>query len=288
VQNDFLQYVFQAINNLLTQNLGFFDAMGQNLFRMFATILVVWYGAKSALAAAGGRSPFHFDYFASLLLTISFGFAMVNYYSTPIPGVGTSFHALVTDEAQFLSSRIDQAQLQNVVVQIADFETRMDPPTFGDVPGAVVYVAVIVLLAACQAVSIVVVAYGFIASAVCVLLGPIFVPFFIVPKMEWLFWGWFRCFIQYTFYQVIAAAVVFIISNVILGTLRLPPAGAVSTVQLLAWFPVLLITFLASMYVLLKVPALTNHIFSGSAGGSSAVLLETPVAAAVSAAKELA
>ena len=288
MQNDFLQYVFEAINNLLTENLGFFDAMGQNLFRMFATILVVWYGAKSALAAASGRSPFHFDHFASLLLTISFGFAMVNYYSTPIPGVGTSFHALVTDEAQFLSSRIDQRQLQNVVAQIADFETRIDSPTFGDISGTVVYVVVMVLLAACQAVSIVVVAYGFIASAVCVLVGPIFVPFFIVPKMEWLFWGWFRCFIQYAFYQVIAAAVVFIISNVILGTLRLPPAGALSTVQLLAWFPVLLITFLASMYVLLKVPALTNHIFSGSAGGSSAVLLETPAAAAVSAAKELA
>jgi len=48
VQTDFLQYIFQAINNLLTQNLGFFDAMGQNLFRMFATILVVWYGVKSA------------------------------------------------------------------------------------------------------------------------------------------------------------------------------------------------------------------------------------------------
>jgi hypothetical protein len=287
VQNDFLQYVFQAVNNLLTQNLGFFDAMGQNLFRMFATILVVWYGVKSALAAAGGKHPFQFDNFASLLLTISFGFAMVNYYSTPIPGVGTGFHALVTDEAQFLSSRIDEAQLQNVVAQIADFETRMDSPTFGDILGTAVYVVVMVLLAACQAVSIVVVAYGFIASAVCVLVGPIFVPFFIVPKMEWLFWGWFRCFIQYAFYQVIAAAVVFIISNVILGTLHLPPAGALSTVQLLAWFPVLLITFLASIYVLLKIPALTNHIFSGTAGGSSAVLLETPVAAAVSAAKEL-
>ena len=40
MQTDFLQYIFQAINNLLTQNLGFFDAMGQNLFRSFATILV--------------------------------------------------------------------------------------------------------------------------------------------------------------------------------------------------------------------------------------------------------
>src|SRR5260370_37589561 len=78
-QPDFLQFIFQAINNLLTQNLGFFDAMGQNLFRAFATILVVWFGVKSALAAAGGKHPFHFVNFASLLLTISFGFAMVNY-----------------------------------------------------------------------------------------------------------------------------------------------------------------------------------------------------------------
>ena len=279
MQTDFLQYVFQAINNLLTQNLGFFDAMGQNLFRMFATILLVWYGVKSALGAAGGKHPFQFDNFASLLLTISFGFAMVNYYSTPIPGVGTSFHNLVTDEAQFLSRRIDEAQLQNIVTQIADFETRMDSPIWGDVLGTAIYVIVIILLAAAQAVSIVVVAYGFIASAVCVLVGPIFVPFFIVPKMEWLFWGWFRCFIQYAFYQVIAAAAIFIISNLILGALRLPPAGVLSTVQLLAWFPVLLITFLASIYVLLKVPALTNHIFSGTAGGSSAVLLEASAAA---------
>jgi TrbL/VirB6 plasmid conjugal transfer protein len=285
VQTDFLQYVFQAINTLLTQNLGFFDAMGQNLFRMFATILLVWYGVKSALGAAGGKHPFQFDNFASLLLTISFGFAMVNYYSAPIPGLGMSFHNLVTDEAQFLSRRIDEAQLQNVVTQIADFETRMDSPTWSDVLGTAIYVIVIILLAAAQAVCVVVVAYGFIASAVCVLVGPIFVPFFIVPKMEWVFWGWFRCFIQYAFYQVIAAATLFVISNLILGTLRLPPPGVLSTVQLLAWFPVLLITFLASIYVLLKVPALTNHIFSGTAGGSSAVLLEAPAAAV---AKELA
>src|SRR6202167_2973582 len=171
--------------------------MGQNLFRSFATILIVWYGVKSALAAAGGRSPFHFDNFASLLLTISFGFAMVNYYSTPIPGVGTSFHNLVTNEAQFLSGKIDQAQLQTVIATVADFESRMDSPSWGDFLGTAIYVIVTILLAAAQAIAFVVIAYGFIASAVCVLVGPIFVPFFIVPRMEWLFWGWFRCFIQY-------------------------------------------------------------------------------------------
>jgi len=81
--------------------------------------------------------------------------------------------------------------------------------------------------------------------------------------------------------------VVYVIGNLILGALRLPPAGTLSTVQLLAWFPVLFITFLAGIYALLKVPALTNHIFSGTAGGSSAGLLEAPAAAAVTVAKEL-
>ena len=180
---------------------------------------------------------------------------MVNYYSTPIPGIGTSFHNLVTDEAQFLSSQIDQAQLQTVVSQVADFESRMDSPSWGDFFGTAIYVIVTILLAAAQAIAIVVIAYGFIATAVCVLVGPVFVPFFIVPKMEWLFWGWFRCFLQYAFYQVIAAAVVYVIGNLMLGALRLPPAGTLSTVQLIGWFPVLFITFLASIYVLLKIPS---------------------------------
>jgi TrbL/VirB6 plasmid conjugal transfer protein len=278
---DFLQFMYQAINDLLTQNLGFFDAMGQNLFRMFATMLIAWYGIKSALAAASGKYTFQFDHFASLLLTIAFGFAMVNYYSTPIPGIGTSFHNLITDEAQFLANKINQTALQTIVDRIGDFEARLDAPGVTDFLGMAIYIVVIILLACAQAVSIVVIAYGFVATAVCVLVGPIFVPFFIVPKLEWLFWGCLRCFLQYAFYEVIAAAVVFIIGNLIIGVLTLEGTGNISTLQLIGWFPVLLITFIASIYVLLKVPALAGHIFSGTAGGSSAGILEAPAATAI-------
>jgi len=274
MQTDYLQFIFQAINTLLTQNLGFFDAMGQNLFRMFATILVAWFGIKSALSAASGRGGFRFENLASLLLTISFGFAMVNYYSNPIPGMGTSFHNLITGESEFLANKITQTQLQVVVERVADFESRMDSPGFGDFLGTLIYTAVTILLAAAQAIAIIVIAYGFIATAVCVLVGPIFIPFFIVPKLEWIFWGWFKAFIQYAFYQVIAAAVVFIIANLILGTMNLQPNGTISTTQLLEFFPVLFITFLAAIYALLKIPTLTNHIFSGTSGASSGGILE--------------
>lgn len=273
MQRDYLSFILEAITNLLQQNLGFFDAMGQNLFRAFATILVVWFGVKAALDSASGHRGFHFANFASLVLTISFGFAMVNYYSQPIPGFGVSFHNLITDEAQFLANRISQAQLQVVIERVTDFQSRIDSPGWGDLVGTVVYAVIIILLATAQAIAIVIIAYGFIATAVCVLVGPIFIPFFIVPNLEWLFWGWFKAFIQYAFYQVIAAAVVFVIANLILGILGLQPAGQISTAELMQAFPVLFITFLAAIYALLKIPALTNHIFSGASGSSSGGIL---------------
>ena len=66
---------------------------------------------------------------------------------------------------------------------------------------------------------------------------------------------------------------VYVIANLILGIMDLQPKGTISTGELMEAFPVLFITFLASIYALLKIPALTNHVFSGASGGSSAALL---------------
>jgi hypothetical protein len=59
----------------------------------------------------------------------------------------------------------------------------------------------------------------------------------------------------------------------VLGVVKLP-TGTISTGQFNGWFPVLFITFLGSIYALLKIPALTNHIFSGTGGGTSVGILE--------------
>jgi len=130
-----------------------------------------------------------------------------------------------------------------------------------------------ILLAAAQAIAIVVIAYGFIATAVCVLVGPVFMTFLHCSQARMAVLGWFKCFLQYAFYQVIASAVVFVIGNLILGILGLQPTGAISAAQLIDCSPSSLLPFLAAIYALLKIPALTNHIFSGTAGGSSAGIL---------------
>jgi hypothetical protein len=242
---NFFDQMLQAVNTLVQQNLGVFDGMGQNLFRAFATILVVWYGVKAALAAGEHRGGFHFANFVSLILMISFGFAMVSYYDAPIPGFGRDFHHLITDEA----ATQPVAMLLFFLLMLGALAT--------------------------EALALIVVAFGIVATAVCILLGPVFIPFFIVPQLDWLFWGWLKAFIQYSFYQVIAAAVLYIVSQFTTGIVHAQITGLMSATDLLKVFPVLLVTYLAAIYAILKVPALTSHIFSGTSGGSAVAVFES-------------
>lgn len=260
------------ITQLLTQHVGQFAFLGQTMFLSLATIMIVWFGLKSALAGGEHGSGFHFGQFASLILMIAFGYAMTQYYAAPIPGIGRSFYHLIIDETEYLSSLINNTQLQNASNAISQYQSQIQSPSLTDIAGNFAYVLDLIIMALWQAVAIIITAYGFVAQAVCVLVGPVFVPFFIVPKLEWLFWGWLKCFMQYAFYQVIAAATMFVMGNLVIFVLTQPPFLPVpDPVTLLS---LLTVVFLGGVYVLLKVPTLTSHIFSGMSGLSSIDLAE--------------
>ena len=78
-----------------------------------------------------------------------------------------------------------------------------------------------------------VVSFGMIASAVCALLGPLFVPFFIVPTLEWLFWNWLKAFVQYSFMPVVANAFIFVFERFLSRYLQTLPPGLRLEEQLL-------------------------------------------------------
>jgi type IV secretory pathway VirB6-like protein len=272
---NYFNWAFQAITDLLNSNMAVFVTMGQNLFRALATIMLAWFGIKTALSAGEHWGGIHMSQFASLVLSISFGFAMINYYATPIPGIGTDFHHLVTDQAQSLSNTLSQNMLDTVVNRISAFEGTVESPgTTMQIAVYFDYWTIIILLAIAQAVAMVVIAFGIIATAVCVLLGPVFIPFFIVPQLDWLFWGWLKCFIQYSFYQVVAAAVVYVIGNILTSFLTFYNGQPMTIDRQGALIAPLFIVTIASVYALLKVPVLTSHLFSGAAGLSSSGIAE--------------
>lgn len=256
----------QAISQLLTSNSATLQATGLDIFRGLAVILLAWFGIKSALSAAQGHGGgFHFAKFADLILMISFGLGMLTYYSSPIPGVGYSFSDLVTKEAQNISNQIESDQTQQIVNTILDAEKQLGtPPGKYSILEDLTYLLIAVILAAMEAVAFAVIAYGLVASAVCVLIGPMFIPWFIVPKMDWLFWGWFKAFIGFSFYQVIASAFIYVFAKVLTSMFQV--IGKISITNALTVLPALFITLMVCIYGLVKIPELTGAILSGRAG----------------------
>jgi hypothetical protein len=265
--DNFFTYVTDAITQLLTTHSDLFIALGANLFKGFAIILLAWFGIKSALSGRG----FSMDRFASLLMTIAFGYAMVTFYSRPIPGFGLSFHNLITKQASSLSNQIESGSTEEVGRRLAEAYSSMEQPSgpsLLDIMQVIRYVVIILALSTAEFVLLGVIAFGLVSEAVCVLVGPIFIPFFVVPNLEWLFWGWFKAFIQYAFYPVVANAFIFVFGEMLIHFLdsHLSPWNAQTIAALFVQLVFLLIAFI---WGLLKVPSLVNSIFAGRSGESA-------------------
>ena len=135
-------------------------------------------------------------------------------------------------------------------------------------PLAVGLTVLFVAIGLAQFALLFVVSFSMIASAVCGLVGPLFVPFFIVPTFEWLFWNWLKAFVQYSFMLVIANAFIFVFEKFLSRYLETLPAGLRLEEQLLYGVHAVMILVTFTVGVLL-VPSLTSSIFSGRSGESA-------------------
>jgi len=265
--------LFAFLTEMMTEHASFFETMGNHMFRGFAVILIVWFGVKSALASAGsGYAPaFSFDHFASLLLTIAFGFGMITYYSQPIPGIGISFYHLIIDQGLSLSNQLNHSLVQEVWDRLTGLYWGMETPALTlalNIMEIIRYLVTVLCILAAQAAVFGVIAFGYVAAAVAVMLGPIFIPFFIVPHMEWLFWGWLRALMQYAFYPVVANAYIFVFGNMLIHFVDSHPEPYSGAMMAVFFFPLVLM-LIAFTYGILRIPSLVNSIFAGRSGESA-------------------
>ena len=185
----------QAITSLLTTSEPAFLQFGYSLFVSFATILIVWQGIGMMLSQDSLGD--HLFELAKLLLFISFGYALIAFYQSPIPGIGVSFSHLITDQAHAFANILDARSLELVFDHLDQLWQDFVQPDAWAILANLLYWLLLIVVTLAKVISLAVVAFGLIASAVCTLVGPIFVPFFIVPKLDWLFWSWFKALMQY-------------------------------------------------------------------------------------------
>ena len=92
-------------------------------------------------------------------------------------------------------------------------------------------------------------------------------PFFIVPKLDWLFWSWFKAFIQYSFIPVVAFAFLMVFERFVFQFLTTLPPGITEDLYMVYGLQALVIIGVFVVGILL-VPSLTSSIFSGRGGES--------------------
>jgi TrbL/VirB6 plasmid conjugal transfer protein len=257
--------VQQAITNLLTTYEPEFLRFGNSLFLSFAVILISWQGIR-VMFSRDGLNDQLFD-FAKLLLFVAFGYALIAYYESPIPGIGVSFSNLITDQTSHFQSVLEARAFDNIYHHFDELSDHFLQPDAWSILANLIYWTVLLLIAVAKGLSLAVIAFGLIASAVCGLLGPIFVPFFIVPKLDWLFWGWLKAFVQYSFVPVVAIAFLMIFERFVFRYVTtLPPTITSAEYGVYGLQAVAVIgTFCVGIIL---VPSLTSSIFSGSSGES--------------------
>src|SRR5687767_1705212 len=134
----------QAISTLLTTYEPEFLRFGYSLFVAFATILIVWQGIKMMLTRESLGD--HMFEFAKLLLFISFGYALIAFYETPIPGIGVSFSNLITDQAANFANILDARSLELTFNHLDELWNRfVQPDTWAILPNLLYWLVLIII-----------------------------------------------------------------------------------------------------------------------------------------------
>jgi type IV secretory pathway VirB6-like protein len=265
---DLLQVITTGCDSLTATAAPSVTALGLHMCIALATIMLVWFGVQESLASAHGGSGFHMGKFLSFFLLITFAYAMVKFYDSAIPGFGYSIRGFINGGAQSLVVFIGRDSVTTIFSTLHQAEK----PLGGAIPKALlspyyalVYFLVQVILSLLSATIVAILAYAAIGMTVIGLVGPVFIPFLVFNKLDFLFWGWLRAFLGFAFYKVIAAATLTVLSH--LYASYLSTIFSLDPVTMVTRLPGLIILVLVNIYILFKVPTMTMTLFSGSHGG---------------------
>jgi hypothetical protein len=263
-------YFAQACQSLAATAAPSITTMGTHIVLALATIMLVWFGVQESLASAHGGSGFSMARFLNLFMLLTFAYVMVAFYDSSIPGLGFSLKGLIDGGTINLVNIIGSDGSTSLLNEIHAASSKTGPSMVSTLMSpyyAIVYFVVQFLLAVLAAVVSAILAYGAIASTIIGLLGPLFIPFLVFDKLDWLFWGWLKAYLGFAFYKVVAAAAMSVLSHVLtnyyvlLGQSLSDPALIVQTL------PLLILLVLVNVYILFKIPSMTHSLFGGGGGG---------------------
>jgi hypothetical protein len=266
-----LNFIAAQCQSLTASTAPTIDAMGLRIVLSLATIMLVWFGIQEALASSRGGQGFDMARFLNFFILITFAYTFVLYYDSSIPGIGYSLKSFISDGTTDLANLIGHDATASMLQSI-DASLQKSGPGMAMFTAPYMMVAYLInqiSLAVLAALISVIIAYGEIAAAIIGLLGPIFIPFLVIEKLEFLFWGWLKAFLSFSFYKVIAAATMSILGHLFMAY-STNLIDFTNPIKMLQNFPFIILLVVVNIFMIIKIPAITASIFSGSSSGHDA------------------
>lgn len=269
---DFLILIKNGCDNLTATVAPSVDSLGLHMVIALATIMLVWFGVQEALASAQGGPGFNVAKFLNFFLLITFAYCFVRFYNGSIPGIGYSLKGFISGGTSSLVDYIGNDSTQEVqdTVHAALSKIGSISPSLTEPYMLLCTYTVQIVLSVLTALIAVILAYGAIGATIIGLLGPVFIPWMVFSKTDFLFWGWLKAFLGFEFYKVVAAATMSVLSHLLITYLTSGAMNVDDPQRLIYLMPGLLILCFIAGFILLKIPAMTATLFSGHTGGHDA------------------
>jgi len=270
---DYISPVTTAINSLVTNTGGTFLATGTQLLSAIGIIVLVVKGLQwSAASASRHHAEFDFPaliHFFGLFLLAE---ALLRYYNVPLPWTNVSVHQLFPDTGRQLAATIDISTLNRLLQAVQNLVAGEERPSITNPLMLVVYYSILADMILVEGVLFALNILAFVMVGIGSILGPIFIPWLMVQRLSWLFWNWVQFMLQYSFFQVIAAALTNVWATVLVNFWTNSIHGDYSLshfATLLVPLGLLNIGFIVCIW---KAGAITSDLFKGtaSAGGNLA------------------
>jgi hypothetical protein len=271
---DFLILIKNGCDNLTATVSPSIDSLGLRMVIALATIMLVWFGVQEALASAQGGPGFSLPRFISFFMLITFAYCFVKFYDSSIPGIGYSLKGFISGGTSSLVDYIGNDSTQDVQNTIHTALSKIGSlsPSFTEPYTLLCSYTVQLVLTVLTGLIAVIIAYGAIGATVIGILGPVFIPWMVFEKTDFLFWGWLKAFLGFQFYKVVAAATLSIVSHLLISYLTSGAMNVASPQSLITLMPALLMLCFIACFVLFKIPTMTASLFSGHVGGHSSGL----------------
>jgi len=269
---DFLILIKNGCDNLTATVAPSIDSIGFHMVLSLATIMLVWFGVQEALASAQGGQGFSVAKFLNFFLLITFAYCFVKFYDGAIPGIGYSLKSFISGGTSSLVDYIgsDSTQEVQTAIHTALAKAGTLSPSLTEPYTLLCTYTVQVVLSILTALIAVIIAYGAVGATIIGLLGPVFIPWMVFGKTDFLFWGWLKAFLGFEFYKVVAAATMSVMSHLLISFLTSGAMNMDNPQNLIYLMPGLLMLCFVAGFILLKIPAMTAALFSGHTGGHDA------------------